>query len=178
MLHTRFLEFGCVVVAPGLVVRKETFQKCGILLITDQVLETVVHSLFLMIKGQVFWYRRRTHFALLQMLVDNGLNRSFTQVEFVTDFIGRNPSISLDHWCSICLLGTISADVMSSAALHGNVYIICLQPYDLSSGRQTLSNLFYRCPQNGDLPQLETILPHVVLIWTRPWIARLSFRTI
>ena len=55
-LHTRFLVFGCVVVAPGLVSRNDMIQKCRILLITDQVLETEVHSSFLMIKGQVFWY--------------------------------------------------------------------------------------------------------------------------
>ena len=32
------------------------------------------------------------------MLVDNGVNRYFTQVEFMTDFTGHNPSISLDHF--------------------------------------------------------------------------------
>ena len=94
-LHTRFLGFRCVVVAPGLVAPNGTIQKCGILLKTDQVLETEANSSFLMIKGQMFWYPCRTHFAVPQMLVDNDVNRSFTQVEFVTDFTGRNPSICL-----------------------------------------------------------------------------------
>ena len=39
-LHTHFLGFGYVVVAPGLVVRNDKIQKRRILLITDQVQET------------------------------------------------------------------------------------------------------------------------------------------
>ena len=85
-------------VVPGLVANKDTIQKCRILLITDQELETKAHSSFLMIKDRVFWYPCRTHFAAPQMLVDNDVNRSLTQVEFMTDFTGRNPLISLDHF--------------------------------------------------------------------------------
>ena len=96
-LHTCFLGFGYVVVAPCLAARND-IQKCRILLITDQMLETEAHSSFLMIKSQVFWYPYHSHFAVPQILVDNGVNHSFTQVEFVTDFMGRNPSISLIHF--------------------------------------------------------------------------------
>ena len=85
-LHTHFLGLRCVVVVPDLFARSDTIKKCGILLITDQVLETETHS------------SCRTHFAVPQMLVDSGVNRSCTQVEFVTDFTGRNPLISLDHF--------------------------------------------------------------------------------
>ncbi|GBN76881.1 hypothetical protein AVEN_128781-1 [Araneus ventricosus] len=97
-LHTRFLGFGCVVVTPGLVSRNDAFQKCGILLITHQVLETEAHSLFLMIKGKVLWYPISTHFTVLQMLVNDGVNCFLTQVEIVTDVTGPNSSISSNHF--------------------------------------------------------------------------------
>lgn len=38
------------------------------------------------------------HFTILQMLVDDGVNRSFTQVEFVIDATGPNSSNSSDHF--------------------------------------------------------------------------------
>ena len=87
-LHTRFLGFGCVVVVSGLVACNDTMLKCRILLITDQVLETEAHSSFLLIRDHVFWYPCRTHLAIPQMLMNNGVNRSFTQIEFATDFTG------------------------------------------------------------------------------------------
>ena len=169
--------------APGFVTRNNTIKKCRILLITDKVLETEAHSSFLMNKGQVFWYLCRTHFAEPQMLVDNDVNRSFTQVEFVTDFTGCNPLISLDHFINggnriigdhfVCLAWS-----RPFATLHGKLYCICLQTYDLNSGCHTLSPFFDRCRHYAHLPQLETVLSCVALIWTHPWIARFSFRII
>ena len=79
---------------------------------------------------------------------------------------------------TLFLLDVVSADLMSFAAFHWNFYTICSQPYDLNSGRHTLSPFFDRCLHYAHLLQPETVLTRVVLIWRHPWIARLSFHTI
>ena len=167
-LHIHFLGLGCVVMAPGLVTRNDTIQKCRILLIMDQVLQTEAQSSFLIIKGQVFWYPYCTYFAEPQMLVDNGVSRSFSQVEFVADFMDRNSSISLDHFINgiigdhlVCLIWSWQI-WCNLPFLHGNL----------------LSPFFDKCPYYDHLLQLENMLLLVVLIWMCPWIPQLSFHTI
>lgn len=53
-------------------------------------------------QGYIFWYPFRTHFTVLQMLVDDGVNSSFTRVEFITDVTGPNSSICCNHLINGC----------------------------------------------------------------------------
>ncbi|GFU07337.1 uncharacterized protein NPIL_401961 [Nephila pilipes] len=60
-------------------------------------LETEVHSVFIIIKGKELRHPFRTQFIVLKMLMNDGVNRFFTKVEFVTDVTGPSSSIGSDY---------------------------------------------------------------------------------
>ncbi|GFY38510.1 hypothetical protein TNIN_147091 [Trichonephila inaurata madagascariensis] len=76
--------FSRIRLCSGFFSHRDAFQECGILHVTDQVL--------------VFWPSFSKHLTVLYRLINDGVNRTTTRIEFATDVTGPNSSISFDHF--------------------------------------------------------------------------------
>ncbi|GFT28661.1 hypothetical protein NPIL_590311 [Nephila pilipes] len=113
------------------------------------------------------------------MLMNGGVNHSFSQLKFVSDVTGPNSSIAsiivsmavIESSVIMMFAFLVLADPISFATLHENFYTTCLQPFDLNSALHRLPPFADRCPHCTYLPQSKTVLPRVAPIWSHPCIA-------
>jgi len=89
------ISFWCIMMSPCFIMSNNTTQKFILFFsIPSDKRLTGINSLLLVFGGQLHWDSSGKYFGKFQMLVDDCLNRTNTQAQFVSYITNRDTSIS------------------------------------------------------------------------------------